>query len=437
MSVRSWVLALSVAALAAVPAGTAAGVTPPAATAPAGAWGPVKTLAANPRGESLAVDAGSNVTVVWATSSAHRRVMALRRPAGGGWGTPVVIGHGIDPQVAADDAGNVTAVWLGQRPGFTDKVMTARRPAGGDWSEPVRISGRIAVPGYVPGGGEVSGADHVALDVSPAGAVVVAWDWAVPQLDQPSRILSNYQPAGGAWGGLRSVTGATGANTPLVGIAGDGTVVLLYGRQAFGHPQVLRARQRSVATGNWSRATTVAAEGYAPRLAVDGAGAAVVVFTPNFNRVRVVEMTAAGHWGRSGVLSPRGVEIRGYDLAMNGPGVAVVAFARERGRVDVLRRPAPGQWGSPRRVVRAGTTVFDVLVGIDDAGDTFLGWGGYALLGSYRPHGEGWGAPVTISPDSGVEVLEETSAAVAPDGDVAVLWEQEARPLKVRLMTAS
>jgi hypothetical protein len=34
-------------------------------------------------------------------------------------------------------------------------------------------------------------------------------------------------------------------------------------------------------------------------------------------------------------------------------------------------------------------------------------------------------------------VLEDTYAAVAPDGDVVVLWDQEARPLKVRVLDAS
>jgi hypothetical protein len=76
-------------------------------------------------------------------------------------------------------------------------------------------------------------------------------------------------------------------------------------------------------------------------------------------------------------------------------------------------------------------------VALNGAGDTFVGWGSYALVGKYRPHDGTWSKRFVISPDAGVEVLESTYAEVAPRGGVAVLWEQEDRPLKVRWMTAS
>ncbi len=176
--------------------------------------------------------------------------------------------------------------------------------------------------------------------------------------------------------------------------------------------------------------------GYSPTRAVDAAGNAVVAFSPDFESVAAAFRPAAGQWRRPRDHSPTGVEIVDFALAMNGPGDAVLALGRVNGRVDVLRRPADGPWTAPERVVTPGVTVYDVLVALDDAGDTFLGWGGYALLGTYQPRGGGWAEPFTISPDAGVEVLESTHAQVAPDGDVAVLWEQEARPLKVRQMTA-
>ncbi|MCW2791515.1 MAG: hypothetical protein JWO76_613, partial [Nocardioides sp.] len=218
--------------------------------------------------------------------------------------------------------------------------------------------------------------------------------------------------------------------------ADDGAAVLVFGRQAKGHPQVLKAVQRAV-DGTWKKPVTIAAESSYPQLAVDGAGGAVVVYTPNFNRVEAVSMSAAGQWGQGRFLSPRGVEVRDYDLAMNGAGTALVAVARGNGRVDLVRRSPRGAWSSPARVVAGGTTLYDVVVGLDDARDTFLGWGGYALSGRYRPHADGWGATKTLSPDSGVDVLEATFAEVAPNGDVVVMWEQEARPLKVRVRSAS
>lgn len=436
MSLRSRSAALFVTLLVAVPVAVPVGPVVAAPEVAAQVWGPVTTLARNPRGEALVVDAAGTVTIVWAQSSTGRRVMALRRPAGGDWGTPVALGRGYSPQVATDEAGNVTAVWLTQRRGRSDGVMAAQRPAAGHWSDPVRLTRDVSVPGYVPDGEEVYGAARVDLAVSPGGDVVVLWDWGSDPRDVPWRIRSAYQPAGEAWGKQVDVTPASGANSPQVGVSADGAAVLVYGRQAMGHPQVLLARDRTP-DGAWTRAVTIAAHGYTPALAVDRAGDALVVFTPNFNRVQAVVRPADLRWRTPRNLSPKGVAIQDYAAALNGRGSAVVALARGRGRVDLIRSRPLGRWTAPHRVASSAGTVFDVLVGLNDAGDTFVGWGGYDLLGRYRPAGGAWGKPSTISPDAGVEVLEATFAEVLPAGGVVVLWEQEARPLKVRLMSTS
>jgi len=71
---------------------------------------------------------------------------------------------------------------------------------------------------------------------------------------------------------------------------------------------------------------------------------------------------------------------------------------------------------------------------VDDAGDTFVGWGTYGVYGQYRPHGGSWTKRLTAWPDSGVDVLESAAAAMAPNGDVAVLWDQEEEPLRLRVL---
>ncbi|MBI2244878.1 MAG: hypothetical protein HYU55_13410 [Nocardioides sp.] len=371
MSSRSRILAAAVAATLALPLAVT-GPAPATSAAPPGpqGWGPVKTLAANPRGEGLAVAADGTVTVVWATGAAPGSIVAVRRPAGGSWGDPVVIGRGTQPQVAVDRRGAVTVAWLTERAGRADGVAAARQRAGGRWTTPVRLTGDGATP-YAAG--------EVVLDVNPRGDAVVAWA-SRDRRDRPWRVRSAYRPAGGRWSGPGAATPADGSRHPQVGLDDEGRTVLLLCRQRFGHPQVLRTQERAPA-GSWTEPAVVTREGYSPELAVDSTGDALVAFSPDFT------------------------------------GVAA-AF-----------RPAGG-------VVAAGDTVYDVLVALDDAGDTFLGWGGYALLGAYRPGGGVWGEPATLSPDAGVEVLESTNAQVAPNGDVAVLWKQEARPLKVRLLTA-
>jgi hypothetical protein len=436
MSVRPWVVAATVTALAVTGQAVLPVAPAPATASQAQTWEPVKRLGNSPWGEALVADARNHTTVVWTTSSTPPAIVALRRSADGHWGKQVVIGHGYAPRVAADARGNVTAVWTTRRAGFTDGVVAARRPAGGRWSAPVRLSRDLSVPGYPHGGEEAYGAVDLDLAVSPGGDAVVAWAWGSDAREKPWRIQSAFRPRGGPWKEPTDVTPASGADRPKVGIDARGTVVLVYGRQLLGHPQVLKARRRVPGVG-WTKPTTVATEGYGHAVAVDRAGDAVVVFTPDFTRVQAVYRPAAGRWGAAEPLSPAGAEINDYALAMNGPGTAVVALGRGSGRVDLVERPPDGPWSTPARVVPPGSQVSDVVVALNGAGDTFLGWGVHALYGSYRPHGGAWSDPVTVSPDAGVEVLEETFAQVAPDGDVVVLWKQEARPLKVRVMTAS
>lgn len=426
MSSRSRILAAAVAATLALPLAVT-GPAPATSAAPPGpqGWGPVKTLAANPRGEGLAVAADGTVTVVWATGSAPGSIVAVRRPAGGPWDDPVVIGRGTQPQVAVDRRGTVTVAWLTERAGRADGVAAARQRAGGRWTTPVRLTGDGATP-YAAG--------EVVLDVNPRGDAVVAWA-SRDRRDRPWRVRSAYRPAGGRWSGPVAATPADGSRHPQVGLDDEGRTVLLLCRQRFGHPQVLRTQERAPA-GSWTEPAVVTREGYSPELAVDSTGDALVAFSPDFTGVAAAFRPAGGQWQRPRTLSPAGVEIADFALAVNGAGEAVVALGRVNGRVDVARRPADGPWSAAERVVAAGDTVYDVLVALDDAGDTFLGWGGYALLGAYRPGGGVWGEPATLSPDAGVEVLESTNAQVAPNGDIAVLWKQEARPLKVRLLTA-
>ncbi|GAA1147307.1 hypothetical protein [Nocardioides aquiterrae] len=402
-------------------------VTPPPAAAD---WGPVTTLAANTRGESLAVDARGAVTVVWAGTASPGDVIARRRTAGGDWHAPVVIGHGYAPQVVVDRRGDVTALWLTQEPGRTDGVAAARRPAGGHWSDPVEVSRDLPVPGYQPGAEDVYGATQLDVAVGARGVVAAAWAWGSVDRHRPWRVQAVWRHRHGGWADPAAVTPANSSSAPQVGVAADGTTVVAWGRQPFGHPQTLRARRHD--GSGWTAPETVAREGYAPELAVDRAGDALLVFHTATDRAAAAAMTAGGAWQPVERLSPAGVDAEDVALAMNAAGAAVVAVGRPGGRVDLVDRPRGGPWGPPVRAVRSRATVYDVLVALDGAGDVFLGWGGYALYGKLRPAGGSWGARTTISPDAGAEVLEATYAAMAPDGAVAVLWKQEERPLKVR-----
>jgi hypothetical protein len=114
----------------------------------------------------------------------------------------------------------------------------------------------------------------------------------------------------------------------------------------------------------------------------------------------------------------------------------MVAMASADGRIDVVERPSGGPWSARVRLSGPRVPSSEVVCALGPSGDAFVGWGSYGLYGMYRPDGGAWSRRFTISPDAGVEVLESADAAVGRNGDVAVVWDQEARPLKVRLMKA-
>ncbi|GAB3254874.1 hypothetical protein [Nocardioides dilutus] len=392
-------------------------------------WGPVRTLAPNPRSASIAVDGRGTTTVAWSTSDFPARVVAQQRFANGTWGKKAVLGNGYDPQVVADKRGVTTVVWITQREGFSDGVVAARRTRSTDWSAPTPLSRDLVLPGYVPGA-DVRGATDPDVAVNRGGALVVAWTFEDEGVD--SRIQSAYRPEVGRWRKAVDVTPANDARMPEVGIAADGTAMVVYGVQPFGEPQALASRVRGIG-GRWSSSSPVTAEGYSFDLAVAPDGRAVVVFTPDFSGVRAATRPAGGKWQASRKLVTGG-ELNDVDVTVGRGGRFVVGIARGEGRVEVVERGARGGWSDPVRLADGGTVASDVMVAVNDAGDTYVGWGSYGVYGRYRPHDGAWTRRYTARRDSGVDVLEWASAVVAPNGDVPVLWDQEALPLRMRVL---
>jgi hypothetical protein len=381
-------------------------------------WGHVRTLAPNPWSASLAVDGRGTTTVAWSTSDFPARIVARQRFANGTWGKKAVLGDGSNPQVVADHRGVTTVVWI------SDGVVASRRTRATDWSAPTTLS-RDVVPGSV-----VGGATDLDVAVNRGGAVVVAWTFEGEGVE--SRIQSAYRPRVGSWRKAVDVTPGNGAGGPEVGISADGTAMVVYGTQAFGEPQVLASRVRGTG-GRWSSSSPVTAEGYSYDLAVAPDGRAVVVFTPDFSTVRAATRAAGGKWGTPRKLVTGG-ELNDVDVTAGRGKHFVVGITRGEGRVEVVERGARGGWSEPVRLADGGTVASDVMVAVNDAGDTYVGWGSYGVYGRYRPNGGPWSRRLTAQPDSGVDVLEWASAVVAPNGDVPVLWDQEELPLRMRVL---
>jgi hypothetical protein len=89
-----------------------------------GAWGTAQKIESDDQYSphssyppALAADGSGNVTVAWAHDDGTRYNIWANRFSGGAWGSAVKLdsedlGNALAPQLAADAAGNVTAVWM-------------------------------------------------------------------------------------------------------------------------------------------------------------------------------------------------------------------------------------------------------------------------------------------------------------------------------------
>lgn len=388
-------------------------------------WEPVQELASSAGGAALTVDGRGTTTLVWSTTADPTEVVARQRLADGSWTPETVLGTGTEPEVVADRGGTVTVVWISRRDGTGDVVLASSRTPSQGWSPPVGLRPRAARSST-----GASRASQLDVAASRGGDVIAAWVSGAPEAGG-SRIRSAFRPRDGRWGAAVDVSQANGADEPAVGVTAGGTATVVYGVQPRGKPQALVSRIRR-RDGRWGPSVRVAAKGYSHDLAVARDGSSVVVFTPDFSSL-LASMSDGARWGRPHRLL-RGGDLNSVAVDADARGRFVVGAARDKGRVDVVVRRDGRPWSSARRLATGSTSASEVVVAVNDAGDTFVGWGSYGVSGRFRPRGGPWSQSYSVWPDTGVDVLEWVGAAMAPDGDVFVLWDQEEAPLRARVL---
>ena len=430
MSIRPWVLlaaagALALSAQPAVPA-------LPAPSRAADTWGPVHRFERDPFGESLTVGPGDVTTVAWGSQQRWPEpVKVQQRTATGRWLAPVTLGVGHDPVVATDGAGNLTVAWVRDRQGITTGVWVARKPVGSPWTRPVHVSDDRAAPGY-PDGGSTYGATGLDVAMS-GGAAVVTWLWGNWEREVPFRVQAVYRSAHGRWSAAHALTAPPAWADDAHAVLGrDGTAWVAYDRSPVTGPTRVEVRSRP-ASGGWGPAERVG-RGTLGEVGVTGRGDVSVVYRGR-GRVRVVEHPAGGAWQAPYAVTPPDVSVRDWSVSLNPGGAGVVAYLRHHHRVAVVRRALGGDWTAPVDVAGPGIRLAEVFTAVNPAGDVFVGWdNSYGLWGRYRPARRGWAPATTAQPDTGVDVLESVRAQVLPGGDPVLLWAQEERPLRARVL---
>jgi hypothetical protein len=379
---------------------------------------------------SVAADSAGQVTAVWNQSTgAGQFVVAAEHPNSGGWETPVYLSAQSaqigGPQVVVDPQGDATAVWSDE-----SVVKTAVRPAGGTWGTPVILGGVINSngPDYVP-------IPWVAVNAADQAAAV--WD---SYGTNNTTVEVAVRSANGSWGTPVDLGSVGSGLDPRVVIDGQGNATAVWNVNSGTQASVLAATRP--AGGTWSTPVQLsAADEFAvsPQVAVDAQGDATVVWVQDDGNSHIVQATvrpAGGPWQSPVDVSAVGESGVDPQLAVDAQGDATVVWDHYDGAfsastvydVQTAVRPAGGAWQTPADLSTTSTLRSDPQVTVNARGDAIATWDlgdpapyyYHTAQAAVRPAGGAWQAPVALAPtDMGYET---PVVALDEQGNATAIW---------------
>jgi hypothetical protein len=314
----------------------------------------------------LAVDRDGNATAIWAQGEWSTAVIQTSRyvAASQSWTAPAVRstpGQASGPDVAADAAGNVVAVWR-RFDGAHHRIQAARYLAASDtWTAPVDLS----APGHH------SNFARVAVD--PEGNAIVLW-WteltATTGVVQTTRLSA----ATGNWSGVRDLVTADAIFASIAIVCDPAGNVMT----VFALDSNLYWAWYVAATDHWTGpGRFTSGGGGSPDVAMDADGNAIAVWahssgvTYGARFARVLES-----WllptiiADSAVASPK--------IALNAAGDGQAVWVRTVGTQNVveamLYSASARTWTGPTVLSAEGSAYPAVDVAVDASGNALAVW---------------------------------------------------------------
>ena len=368
---------------------------------------------------------------LWTVNAAGvDRLFASRYTEAGGWEPEeqidLVGGNfaSTNPQVRVDDAGNAIAVWL-QSDGVRGNVWSAHFSPAIGWDAAQLIETGLMT------------AESPSIDMDSAGNVIAAW----AEYNGTGRNISaNRYVAGTGWGSAALIEGDIAGSSidAHVAVARNGDAVVVWDGYDGLNDHIWQ--NTFTIAGGWGTETRIESDtrdAYAPRIAVDGSGRFLVVWSQWNGTQNIINSSsfsrAAGWSVPITVASDATFGLNNPDLAMNGRGDALLGFqlydsgagwAGAYYTYVVAYRVGSGWEPAPTVIYNvSGNSTHDIHVAIDDWGhgavafgvdsggwtsrpdiaaaawDINQGWypserietvnSGYAYLGAIAPNGQG------------------------------------------------
>lgn len=356
-------------------------------------WGSVQPLeseTSDAHSPQAAFDAFGNAMVVWNQSDGTQyNIMARRFRADGTWEGATLVendaGDTYGPQVALDGNGTAFVVWY-QRPDANSvyDIKASRHSAASGWDAPILLETLNGVA-YRP-----------MIAVSANGSAMATWE-------QHDGIRINVQAKryvpGTGWGAASGPLALGTASNPRVGMDAQGNATLIW-EESDGARWNVQAK-RYLASSGWVPTRSIDTDdtysAYVPRLAVDPAGNATIVWLQANNglgsiwaRRYTATQDADTEWTGLGSLTlledddvNAAVE---PEVAMDASGNAVAVWAQRDGtdfRVYARRYTVGQGWSSARRIdeTDSGNHRFP-FVSMNAAGEAFATWSHYPGSGT-------------------------------------------------------
>lgn len=409
-------------------------LTPAAASpgSPLGSgWGQAAPISAGPFGAGapdLAMDASGNAIAVWVQYDGVRTsAYATTYSVAFGWATPTRIersdaGDVSAAFVAMDPGGNGTAVWHAFD-GTRFRTFGNRFTPGVGWGDAVGIDDPNLLDSAWPDVGADANGNAIAVFRQFDGATT-------------SMFANRYVPGSG-WSGA-AVIEAYGASSDDVRIAvapgGEATAVW---RQWDGSVNSIAANRFTPGSG-WGTAAYVEAAGgeaIEPHVATDASGAATAVWrqlTGSARSVYANRFTPGVGWGSPVLVETDDTgDAASPRVATDGAGNAVAVWSQSDGTTSNVwanRYVVGTGWGSPVALETASGFTTSTLVAVDGEGNAFATWlqiDGSVLnlyAARYRA-GTGWGSPVLVEVDN-QGGASTGGLSTDPAGHAIAVWPQ-------------
>ena len=324
----------------------------------------------------VAIDANGNAIAVWKQSSGGRYdLWANRYEAGTGWGTATLLeyddrGDATTPKVAFDGDGNALVVWF-QYDGSHYYVWSNRYTPGVGWAGAENLQSNLAQSGYYP-----------ELSMTADGNAVAFWQQIDPGLG--STMWSNRYTAGVGWGVAEQVSNSSGfAYSHDVATDAAGNAIAVWGVNENTLYSLWYSRYDTVA--GWSTPQLLenqdSANAYYPRLVMDDAGNAMVVWiqgSGNLHSLWARRYAVGSGWNAAQLIETDDTGgVSPPQLAMDASGNVLVVWQQYNGSVYNIwsnRYRARIGWGTAQMLdTTAGTATYP-HVAMNAGGDGVAVW---------------------------------------------------------------